>query len=55
MQTKEEREKEIVRKYDSLTLESRGLVEKGNDIWEEKEKLRSEYRKLSGKDLNHSS
>ncbi len=52
MQSKEE--KEIIRKYDTLTLESRGLVDRMNDIWEEKEKLRSEYRRLSGKDLSHS-
>jgi len=45
--------KEIVRKYDILTLESRGLVDKINDIWVEKEKLRSEYRKLTGKDISH--
>lgn len=48
------REKEIVRKYDVLTLESRGLVDKINDIWVEKEKFRSEYRKLTGKDIFHS-
>lgn len=47
--------KEIVRKYDILTLESRKMVDKMNDNWVEREELRSEYRKLTGKDLNHSS
>ncbi len=45
-------EKEIVRKYENLTLDSRGLVEKINDIWVEKEKLRSEYQTLTGKDIS---
>jgi len=47
--------KEIVRKYDILTLESRKMVDNLNDNWEQRENLRSEYRKLTGKDLNHSS
>ena len=42
---------EIVRKYDILTLESRGLVDKMNDIHEKKEELRSEYQTLTGKDI----
>ena len=45
------KEKEVVRKYDILTLESRGLVDKMNDIHAEKEKLRSEYQTLTGKDI----
>ncbi len=45
-------EKEIIRKYENLTLDSRGLTEKINDIWVEKEKLRSEYRSLTGKDIS---
>ena len=55
MQSKEEREKEILRRYDLLTIHSRKMVEDLNENWEERESLRSEYRKLSGKDLNHSS
>lgn len=54
MQLKEEREKEILRKYESLTLESRKMVDKMNDNWEERENLRSEYRSLTGKDISHS-
>ncbi len=45
-------EEEIIRKYENLTLDSRGLTEKINDIWVEKEKLRSEYRSLTGKDIS---
>ena len=54
MQSKEEREKEIVRKYDALSLEARKLVDTLNDNWVEKERLRSEYRSLAGKDISHS-
>jgi len=46
------REKEVVRKYDILTLESKGLVDQMNGIWEEKEKLRSEYQTLTGNDIS---
>ena len=45
-------EKEIVRKYENLILDSRGLTDKMNDIWVEKEKLRSEYRNLTWKDIS---
>ena len=46
------REKEIVRKYEILTLESRVLVDKMNDIHVEKEDLRAEYQTLTGKDIS---
>ena len=44
-------EKEIVKKYEVLTLESRKMVDKMNDIWVELETLRAEYRTLTGKDI----
>jgi len=46
---------EIIRKYDILTLEARKITDDLNENWEQREELRSEYRKLTGKDLNHSS
>jgi len=46
------REKEIVRKYEVLTIESKGLVDKMNDIHEKKENIRSEYQTLTGKDIS---
>ena len=46
------REKEIIRQYEFLTRMSKRLVEKINDIYEEKEKLRSEYQTLTGNDIS---
>lgn len=45
-------EKEIISKYELLKKESRNLVDKINDNWEEREKLRSEYQTLTGKDIS---
>ena len=45
-------EKEIIRKYELLKKESRNLVYKINDNWEERNKLRSEYQTLTGKDIS---
>jgi len=44
--------KEIISKYELLKKESKNLVDKINDNWEEREKLRSEYRTLTGKDIS---
>ncbi len=46
------REKEIIRKYEVLTLESKELVDKMNDIHQEKENIRTEYQTLTGKDIS---
>lgn len=48
-------EKEILKRYDLLTLKGRKIVNMLNINWEEREKLRSEYRTLTGKDIGHSS
>lgn len=45
------KEKEIVRKYEDLILESGKMVDSLNDNWDEKNKLRSEYQTLTGKDI----
>jgi len=45
------KEKEIVRKYEVLILESRKMVDSLNDNWDERNKLRSEYQTLTGKDI----
>jgi len=45
------KEKEIVRKYEVLILESRKMVDNLNDNWDERNKLRSEYQTLTGKDI----
>ncbi len=45
-------EKEIIRKYELLKKESKNLVDKINDNWEEREKIRSEYQTLTGKDIS---
>ncbi len=45
-------EKEITSKYELLKKESKNLVDKINDNWEEREKLRSEYQTLTGKDIS---
>ncbi len=45
-------EKEIISKYELLIGESRNLVDEINDNWEEREKLRSEYQTLTGKDIS---
>jgi len=45
-------EKEIIRKYEILIKESAELVDRGNDNWEERNKLRSEYQTLTGKDIS---
>ena len=46
------KEKEIIRKYELLKKESRNLVDRINDNWEERNKVRSEYRSLTGKDIS---
>jgi len=45
-------EKEIINKYELLKKESKNLVDKINDNWEEREKIRSEYQTLTGKDIS---
>ncbi len=45
-------EKEIIREYELLTKESGKLIDKINDNWEKREKLRSEYQTLTGKDIS---
>ncbi len=43
----------IVRDYDYLTDRSKDLTNQINQIWEQKEKLRSEYQTLTGKDISY--
>ncbi len=45
------KEKEVVRKYELLKKESSNLVNTMNDNWVEQEKLRAEYRTLTGNDI----
>ncbi len=42
----------IIRKYELLIKESSDLVDKINENWDEREKLRSEYQTLTGKDIS---
>jgi len=46
------REKEVVRKYELLKKEDSKLVNIMNDNWVEQEKLRAEYRTLTGNDIS---
>lgn len=46
------KEKEVVRKYELRKKESSEYVNKINDNWVEQEKLRAEYRTLTGKDIS---
>ncbi len=45
-------ESEIVRKYEFLTERSRDLVNQMNEIWQTREKLRQDYKELTGKDIS---
>ncbi len=46
---------EIVRKYEFLTERSRDLVNQMNDNWQTREKLRQDYKELTGKDISERS
>jgi len=50
---KEEEINKIVRDYDYLTNRSKDLTNQINQIWAQKEKLRSEYQTLTGKDISY--
>ena len=52
MEKKEEINK-IVRDYDYLTDRSKDLTNQINQTWAQKEKLRSEYQTLTGKDISY--
>ena len=47
----EERKNEIIREYESLNELSRNLTHEQNDIWVKREKLRADYKTLTGKDI----
>jgi FtsZ-binding cell division protein ZapB len=43
------REEEIEIEIEELQIKAKSLSDRGNDIWAQKDRLRNEYKRLTGK------